>query len=269
MSGETPPETQPKTRSTSRKAKIQSNPDRKLTSSVSRSNPPRGWAIIMMRASSAVSMATIWSVFEPTGRANARPMTGCVGPVRVKKTRQNKRPEARSDSIGTEKAPGYRCIEAERAPRALQNIVRHGSLPARAWYRSGKQREHPMHVFRVVAVLALLTAPVCAQTLIQSFDQKTPQQKADEELREKFAKESQSQKQIPEAAPKTSVDAWGNVRSGDAAKTAASKTAASKTAASKAATPKASASKASNLKVSNSKTATSVKPSNKTGNDAD
>ena len=116
-----------------------------------------------------------------------------------------------------------------------------------------------MHVFRVVAVLALLTGPVCAQTLIQSFDQKTPQQKADEELREKFAKESQSQKQIPEAVPKTSVDAWGNVRSGDASKTAASK----------AATPKASASKASNLKVSNSKTATSVKPSNKTGNDAD
>jgi hypothetical protein len=46
MSGETPPETQPKTRSTSRKAKIQSNPDRKLTSSASRSDPPSGWAII-------------------------------------------------------------------------------------------------------------------------------------------------------------------------------------------------------------------------------
>jgi hypothetical protein len=73
MSGETPPETQPKTRSTSRKAKIQSNPDRKLTSRVSRSNPPRGWAIIMMRASSAISMATIWSVFEPTGRAKRAP----------------------------------------------------------------------------------------------------------------------------------------------------------------------------------------------------
>jgi alpha-beta hydrolase superfamily lysophospholipase len=113
-----------------------------------------------------------------------------------------------------------------------------------------------MHVFRVVAVLALLTGPVCAQTLIQSFDEKTPQQKADEELREKFSKEQQSHKQIPEPAPKTSVDAWGNVRSGDAPKTAATKASASK-----APVSKATASKAN--------TATSVKPSNKTGTDAD
>jgi alpha-beta hydrolase superfamily lysophospholipase len=113
-----------------------------------------------------------------------------------------------------------------------------------------------MQVFRTVAVLALLTGPVCAQTLIQSFDQKTPQQKADEELREKFSKEQQSHQQVPEAAPKTSVDAWGNVRTGDAAKSAASKTAAAK-----ATTPKTSGSTA--------KTVTSVKPSNKTGTDAD
>ena len=119
-----------------------------------------------------------------------------------------------------------------------------------------------MKVFRIVAVIALLTAPAHAQTLIQSFDpEKTPQQKADEELREKFSKEQQSHQQVPEAAPKTSVDAWGNVRSGDAAKTAASKTAASKTAAAKATTPKASGSTA--------KTVTSVKPSSKTGADAD
>jgi hypothetical protein len=103
-----------------------------------------------------------------------------------------------------------------------------------------------MKVLRAVAVLALLTGPVCAQTLIQSFDQKTPQQKADEELREKFSRESQSQKQTPEAAPKTSVDAWGNVRSGDAVKPAASKGSTSKA-------------KASNSKASNPKTATSVK----------
>jgi hypothetical protein len=113
-----------------------------------------------------------------------------------------------------------------------------------------------MQVFRVVAVLALLTGPVCAQTLIQSFDQKTPQQKADEELREKFSREQQSHQQVPEAAPRTSVDAWGNVRSGDAAKTAAAK----------GSTPNASTSKASAPKA---KTATSVKPSNKTGTDAD
>ncbi len=111
-----------------------------------------------------------------------------------------------------------------------------------------------MHVFRVVTVLALLTGSVCAQTLIQSFDEKTPQQKADEELKERLSREQQSRKQVPEAAPKTSVDAWGNVRGGDAAKTTASK---------------ASTSKASNSKASNSKTATSVKPSNKTGTDAD
>jgi hypothetical protein len=122
-----------------------------------------------------------------------------------------------------------------------------------------------MHVFRAVAVLALLTGPVCAQTLIQSFDQKTPQQKADEELREKFSKESQSHQQVPEAAPKTSVDAWGNVRGGNAAKTA-SKASAPKA---KASNPGASNPKASNPKASNPKTATSVKPSNKTGTDAD
>ena len=118
-----------------------------------------------------------------------------------------------------------------------------------------------MQVFRAAAILALLTGPVYAQTLIQSFDQKTPQQKADEELREKFSREQQSHQQVPEPAPKTSVDAWGNVRTGDAAKSAASKTAASKTAAVKATTPKASGSTA--------KTVTSVKPSSKTGADVD
>ena len=121
-----------------------------------------------------------------------------------------------------------------------------------------------MKVFRVAAVLALLTGPVCAQTLIQSFDQKTPQQKADEELKEKFSKEQQSQKPIPEAAPKTSVDVWGNVRSGGATKTAASKASTSKASASRASNPKA-----SNPKASNPKTATSVKPSSKTGANAD
>jgi hypothetical protein len=90
-----------------------------------------------------------------------------------------------------------------------------------------------MKVFRVVAVIALLTGPAYAQTaptaptLIQSFDDRTPQQKADDELREKFSKESQSPKKIPQADAKTSIDPWGNARGGDAAKTSASKTAAS------------------------------------------
>ena len=63
-----------------------------------------------------------------------------------------------------------------------------------------------MKVFRIVGVIALLTGPAHAQTpeLIQSFDSKTPQQKADDALREKFSKESP--KKIPEADVKTSVD---------------------------------------------------------------
>jgi hypothetical protein len=102
-----------------------------------------------------------------------------------------------------------------------------------------------MSVFRIVAVIVLLTGPAYAQTLtpIQKFDDKTPQQKADDELREKFSKESAA-KRIPEAAPKTSIDPWGNARGADAANTSASKTSASKT-------------------------ATSVKPPIKTGTGAD
>ncbi len=110
-----------------------------------------------------------------------------------------------------------------------------------------------MKVFRIVALVALLTGPVYAQDtgmkLIQSFDEKTPQQKADEELREKFSKEQQRPKIVPETGAKTSVDPWGNVRSGDASKTAASKT--------------------SNSRRANARTATSAKPRTKTGTDAD
>ena len=98
-----------------------------------------------------------------------------------------------------------------------------------------------MKVFRIVAVIALLTGPAYAQTLIRSFESKTPQQKADEALKEKYAKESQ--KKTPEAYTRTSGDAWGNVRSGDAAKSSTSKS-------------------------SNSTTANSVKPRTKTGADA-
>jgi hypothetical protein len=102
-----------------------------------------------------------------------------------------------------------------------------------------------MKVFRIVAVIALLTAPVFvhAQTLIQSFESKTPQQKADEALKEKSAREAA--KQAPEAGTGPSVDAWGNVRSTDAAKSPAAKNVARK-----------------------SKTATSAKPQTKTGTDA-
>lgn len=110
-----------------------------------------------------------------------------------------------------------------------------------------------MKIFRIAAVIALLTGPAYAQTpeLIHSFgSEKTPQQKADDELREKFSKELQSPKKIPQADAMTSIDPWGNARSGDAAKTSASKASASK--------PKTSA----------SKTTTSTKPQIKTGTDA-
>jgi hypothetical protein len=103
-----------------------------------------------------------------------------------------------------------------------------------------------MKIFHIVAVIALLTGPAYAQTLIQSFDSKTPQQKADEELRERSARESQ--KTTPGADAKPSVDAWGNVRGGDAAKTSP---------------------KSATAKSAGSKTATSAKPRTKTGTDAD
>jgi hypothetical protein len=109
-----------------------------------------------------------------------------------------------------------------------------------------------MRVFRLMAVIALLTGPAYAQTpeLIHSFGpEKTLRQKADDELREKFSKESQGSKKIPEAdVKKSSVDPWGNVRSGDAAKAATAKTSGSKT--------------------STSETANSVKPRTKAGTDA-
>jgi hypothetical protein len=73
-----------------------------------------------------------------------------------------------------------------------------------------------MRVFRIVAFIALLSAPAYGQTLIQSFESKTPQQKADEALKEKSAREAA--KQAPEADARPSGDAWGNVRSPDAAK---------------------------------------------------
>jgi hypothetical protein len=118
-------------------------------------------------------------------------------------------------------------------------------------------------VFRTAAVIALLTGPAYAQApeLIYKFDSKTPQQKTDDELKEKFSKEAP--KKIPEADAKTSVDPWGNVRSGDAAKTATAKTSGSKISGSK-----ISGSKTSGSKTSNSKTANSVKPRTKAGTDA-
>jgi hypothetical protein len=108
-----------------------------------------------------------------------------------------------------------------------------------------------MNVFRVAAVVVLLTGPAYAQkpVLLQDFNEKTPQQKADDELKAKFSKESPTK--IPEPdTKKSSVDPWGQVRSGDAAKTSPSR---------------ASASKTSDIKTSHSNAAGSAKPRTKTG----
>jgi hypothetical protein len=106
-----------------------------------------------------------------------------------------------------------------------------------------------MRVFRIVALIALLTAPIYAYaqtpTLLQSFDNRTEQQKADDALREKSLRESQRKTPEVDTRTSTSVDAWGNVRSTDAAKSPASKNVAKK-----------------------SKTAASAKPQTKTGTDA-
>jgi hypothetical protein len=120
-----------------------------------------------------------------------------------------------------------------------------------------------MKIFRVAVAIALLTGPAYAQTpglnLMQDGPGKSAAQKAAEEARDKAYKESL--RKIPDA--KAPSDPWGNVRSGDAAKTSASKTSSPKTS-----SPKTSSPKTSTAKASNSKTAASVKPKTKTGTDA-
>jgi hypothetical protein len=97
-----------------------------------------------------------------------------------------------------------------------------------------------MKVFRIVIVIALLTGPAYAQKLLHSFDpEKTPQQKIDDDLKEKFSKEPQKR---PQADANMTI-----IPRGDAPKSAASKTA--------------------NSKTSNSKTATSIKQPIKSGTD--
>ena len=79
-----------------------------------------------------------------------------------------------------------------------------------------------MKVFRLAAVIALLTGPAYAQqmpniNLIPETTSKTPEQQEQEAIQQKAYKESL--KKIPDA--KTSSDPWGTVRSNDAPKTAA------------------------------------------------
>ena len=78
-----------------------------------------------------------------------------------------------------------------------------------------------MRVFRLAAVVAVLTGPAYAQApninLIPELQSKTPEEKEAEAAREKAYKESL--KKIPDA--KTSSDPWGNVRSVDAPRASA------------------------------------------------
>lgn len=75
-----------------------------------------------------------------------------------------------------------------------------------------------MRVFRLAAVLALLTGPAYAQTpninLIPELQSKTPEEKEKEAEQQRAYKESL--KKIPDA--KVSNDPWGNVRSVDTSK---------------------------------------------------
>ena len=106
-----------------------------------------------------------------------------------------------------------------------------------------------MKVLRIAAAIALLAGPAYAQmpplNLMQDGPGKSPEQRATEEARDKAYKESL--RKIPDA--KAPSDPWGNVRSGDAAKTSASKGSASRT--------------------PNSTTAASAKPRIIAGTDAD
>jgi hypothetical protein len=76
-----------------------------------------------------------------------------------------------------------------------------------------------MRIFGAVAVIALLTGPVYAQTptinLLADAPSKTPEEKEQEAVQQKAYKESL--RKIPDA--KGSSDPWGTVRSVDMPKT--------------------------------------------------
>jgi hypothetical protein len=86
-----------------------------------------------------------------------------------------------------------------------------------------------MKVFRLAAVIAMLTGPAYAQmpniNLIPETASKTPEQQEQEAIQQKAYKESL--KKIPDA--KVSSDPWGTVRSVDTPKTPASGKARTKT----------------------------------------
>jgi hypothetical protein len=79
-----------------------------------------------------------------------------------------------------------------------------------------------MKVFRIAAMMVLLTAPAFAQStpninLVPELQSKSPEEKEQEAQQQKAYKESL--KKIPDA--KASSDPWGNVRSVDTPKASA------------------------------------------------
>src|SRR3984893_7660825 len=88
---------------------------------------------------------------------------------------------------------------------------------------TGKSTERFMKVFRIAAVMVLLTAPAYAQmstpniNLIPELQSKSPEGKEQEAAQQKAYKESL--KKIPDA--KTSSDPWGSGRSVDTPKATA------------------------------------------------
>jgi hypothetical protein len=85
-----------------------------------------------------------------------------------------------------------------------------------AWRSAGM--EFDMRIFAVAACFMLLVGPAYAQmpniNLIPEIEHKSPEQKEQDQVRDKAYRESL--KKIPD--PKVSSDPWGNVRSNDAPK---------------------------------------------------
>jgi hypothetical protein len=82
------------------------------------------------------------------------------------------------------------------------------------------QREYPMRIFPLVAIVAMLAGPAYAQdaphvNLAPEVVTRSPEEKAADEERDKAYRESL--RKIPDS--KSSSDPWGGVRSADAPRT--------------------------------------------------
>src|SRR6266850_7271385 len=116
------------------------------------------------------------------------------------------------------RSPAPRSCKSDHLWRAGCCAWRRGR---RGGISMGKCRERSMKVFRIAALMALLTAPAYAQTptinMMPEFQSKSPEEKEQEAAQQKAYKESL--RKIPDA--KASSDPWGNVRSVDTPKASA------------------------------------------------